>query len=874
MDELRLAQIYNYSLSNRQRLQILKEIDVNYCIENESHCPTICEDYLGSTYLHAAAKKSYFDVHELLRQGANLFQQACGRRTPLHFVFGDFPSPWELMGELKYKIANILLSAQVKTGNAHNPMDDNGLSHYHMACAVNHTEAIIFFLKAGVAVDLKVENDSEYLPGYTALHFAIRYSSLEAAKILMNTGADLFVKDTKGRSSLTLILERLINATDYLNMGKRACCLVCKKEIKKIESIIHVILKSDKANGINLIDNKELTLFHVACALSDQSFVRNYLKQNVNINVSIPDDADFWPGYTPLHFAACCNIETVKLLLRKGSIITKNTVGKTPMDFCIERYSPKVIHSILSCKTEFKNILLSDGCTNLLDVLLVMNDCDKFSNFLQSLADVNIIVPHDSPLWPGNTFLHLSIMMNEKTKTLNDFYKKLSYQKSTKARKKFYTCTEEEELAYMKRIVICLEHGCSLTIKNADGLTPVHLAFSLLKTNVVHKLLSSCTSNVADLNNLTHFHIACMNGNKSLAERFISQGVDVNSPVRSSFEWNIQPHLNSTTYVPSYRGTVFLVSVRANSTPLHLAVIFDHIEIVDLLLQNGADVYAQDVCGLTPIHLSLNYDMKKMKPMAQLLLDNAPNLKEVVSKQNLTHLHVAVYANADKAVEKLLQTCSDVDAVFDYKRQKCKKYYNPLECFGGKTPLYMAVEKGSDQAICTLICAGASISKRITTGYEDTPFIYALSNLYRGSMKYMIKEAKSTYKESIGPIDENGVTMLHVACATFDLTWAKELLERGADVNARIPDDERVHWSGMTPLNALINEVNFMAEKLPANMTSLVELLLEHGADVTIKDTYSSPLNWAHEYVEDKRNVNSEYDYQHKIEILDVSSYT
>ena len=44
-----------------------------------------------------------------------------------------------------------------------------------------------------------------------------------------------------------------------------------------------------------------------------------------------------------------------------------------------------------------------------------------------------------------------------------------------------------------------------------------------------------------------------------------------------------------------------------NSTPLHLAAGYNNLEVAELLLENGADVNAQDKGGLIPLHNSSSY---------------------------------------------------------------------------------------------------------------------------------------------------------------------------------------------------------------------------------------------------------------------------
>ena len=48
-------------------------------------------------------------------------------------------------------------------------------------------------------------------------------------------------------------------------------------------------------------------------------------------------------------------------------------------------------------------------------------------------------------------------------------------------------------------------------------------------------------------------------------------------------------------------------SLGRNSTPLHLAAGYNNLEVAEFLLENGADVNAQDKGGLIPLHNASSY---------------------------------------------------------------------------------------------------------------------------------------------------------------------------------------------------------------------------------------------------------------------------
>ncbi|XP_014237292.1 uncharacterized protein LOC106659324 [Trichogramma pretiosum] len=82
--------------------------------------------------------------------------------------------------------------------------------------------------------------------------------------------------------------------------------------------------------------------------------------------------------------------------------------------------------------------------------------------------------------------------------------------------------------------------------------------------------------NYIDENGYSHFHAACKFGNDGAVQRFIDQGT----------------HINITCSI----SNVF------DHTPLDLAVFYEHVQVVRLLLEAGARVDDCDMFGMTPLN--------------------------------------------------------------------------------------------------------------------------------------------------------------------------------------------------------------------------------------------------------------------------------
>ncbi|XP_058794991.1 ankyrin-1-like [Phymastichus coffea] len=785
----------------------------------------------GYNGLHICAMKEFTELMiKLIDQGVDFIKQgSTNGYTPLHlfainsYAFNSEKPAQEYIGSLgQHQIVNILLSEQIKRNKTCNPTCSVGISHLHIACMFDYVEAVEFLLKNGESVNQVIARKSIRFPGCAPLHLAVNFSAVATAKILFDYKADIHLKDVLGRSPLHRLVKRQLDAMDYITMGKRENKTSIVREVNKLETIICDLLNSRESSEVNFVDDIGLSAFHVACTISDRRKAKAFLKDNVNINKPLNDNMQCWAGWTPLHFAACCSIETVKLLVKHGADLTiKNMIGETPLDFCLSRYSPAIVHSILSSKQEFKEILLSDQSMTLLDLILTMDNCDEFNSFLQNLSDINAFVSHDSPIWPGYSIFHLAISMHDRALDIKQYLKQL-YEIDVDPED--YTCTEIEEKSYWKRIVICMARQCTVTTRDVDGLTPIHLAFKLRKGNVVDKLLNCCRTNETDFDGVSFLHIACTIGKKNIVERFHT---DIEVPTKSQIKWHVKTQCETA---------------RPNSTALHIAVIFNHPEIVAFLLGKAANIHAQDSLGFTPVHLSI------FSPTIICLIFNTIKvIEEVVSKHGMTHLHVAAFVNFDVVIGVLLKSGANVNVTC-----KCNV---PLSKFSfmNQTPLHVAVKMKHLDAVRTLLSAGASIYASSSSLGYDTPLQAALKDGREVIIEEFVKELRYD-RRMRGPIEVCGVTLLHLACAVHDFKWVKKLLSKGADPNARISVNENYisNWKGYTPLHLLFIRYNFVGSKLKTLMI-ILKLLLEHGVDVTLQcEKGYSPLLLADEIIFEK----------------------
>lgn len=110
-------------------------------------------------------------------------------------------------GESPDIIDALLRSQEIFHGN---PINNEGLSHFHIACAREDATVVEGFLKSGVNINYPKDYFANWQGGYTPLHFAAAYSTEEVVKLLLRHGADVNAKDRSGSTALHAIAENPI----------------------------------------------------------------------------------------------------------------------------------------------------------------------------------------------------------------------------------------------------------------------------------------------------------------------------------------------------------------------------------------------------------------------------------------------------------------------------------------------------------------------------------------------------------------------------------------------------------------------------------------------------------------------------------------
>ncbi|USP74194.1 hypothetical protein yc1106_01468 [Curvularia clavata] len=257
------------------------------------------------------------------------------------------------------------------------------------------------------------------------------------------------------------------------------------------------------------------------------------------------------------------------------------------------------------------------------------------------------------------------------------------------------------------------------------------------------------------------------------------------------------------------------------ATLMHAAVLSRNHELVDLLLQKGADMNSRDKYGFTPFIIACPTPPEDF----DFIISRGADAFAVDRLGRSTLYHAAAHGSME-SVRYLL----DLGAASDEKNNSLSIETTEHR---GWTPLIAAITKKHEDIALYLLERGASAT-HYTNDKKRTALHYA--SLY--SMHKLVDKILSdpTASEIINSPDEKGWTPLSLACLAPSPTVVPQLLSHGAEINTRHP------FTSDTPLHTAFKRP-FSFGPRDARCGDPALLLLKHPSiDLTIRDAQSRTL--------------------------------
>jgi len=271
------------------------------------------------------------------------------------------------------------------------------------------------------------------------------------------------------------------------------------------------------------------------------------------------------------------------------------------------------------------------------------------------------------------------------------------------------------------------------------------------------------------------------------------------------------------------------------NTPLHLAIMSDHLQIAKLLIEKGADVNAKNKREKTPLHIAVERSNEKA---AVLLIEKGADVNAGDSVKS-TSLHVAVDQGSLAIARLLVEKGADVNA----------------RNLWGKTPLHYAARHPHAGIAALLIEKGADVSAKSNNGW--TPLHIAAGNGNLEVIQLLVEKGAD-----VNAKDAQGWTPLHVAAGNGHADVVEFLVGKSVDVNAR----DRY---GRTPLHyAALRWLTFAWANVPVLLINrIISNTFIRDLLINLYKMVLSDILHEDKFIEIINKINREYEFTSEISV-------
>ncbi|XP_070143494.1 rabankyrin-5 isoform X3 [Drosophila kikkawai] len=719
-----------------------------------------------------------------------------------------------------------------------NSFSENGLLPLQMALAAKNVRIAQTLVKHGLA-----NINAMDIEGYTLLMGALRSGDLFAAHFLLDqnclldlssgpfadTALHIICSYDECRNNPNIfgeilqigikILQRDPNVNIQNKNGETALHTAISR---KNTQMIKLLLQVPNINiNLRTVEEKcalELSLtfqeknFELASTLikmgaepnPNKSATGNSLLQVLAMDIQCENAAIFltdfaildysnMSGLTALHIAAFNNIPNlVKTLLIKGATCNIQPIEnglKSPIQMAVEANAIDAVEAFVQMKGRVQkddfNCIDINGDSPL-SFCLRLKRTRLASILIRGGADVN--ARNKDKI----TLLHQAIMNKDSETSLFLLEHGADFTAATGDQDSLLMLAIEHNLPTVVDS-LCTK-GISLNASENNGVSPLWTALVLERKDVAHVLVrhgidTDCWDKGPDGCQQTLLHRAIDENKDSIAIFLIQSQCDLDSarqagpngeggdevvekasPSHLCCQWGLTQVLQTLI---DHGANVNVVDTK-KKTPLHIAIENLHEEIITILLCHPSiDLKLRDSSGNTAFASALN--MRSYKA-AQRILDRLPTAAEQMDPRGRNFLHLAIMKDDLESVLFLLSIQVDVNSrVHDVNQS---------------TPLHLSAASQIEMITRNLILAGARMNER--DALQKLPLHIAIEHGNLSAVSALIQNG-ADYDAT----DANGNNALHLAVRGGQFLIVRELLTESR-VNA-----EAINVRGRNPMHEL-----------------------------------------------------------------------